>query len=170
MSLLLLIINVKIAIRIGYYECWCNVNWQAAGFVVCVSSLLIQREECCFLQGRVGFHTSVLYYYGYVLMCRNIVLCDYCHPILTAICWSKSCEPHLWQIGITVNVACFHPVWFEWSLMLVVRLNNVLLLLWYVQWVGISYKCEMWPTDWQGAVCCVQGKVECSAAVCVIPP
>jgi len=43
-------------------------------------------------------------------------------------------------------------------------------------------KCEMWPIAWQGAVCCVQGKVECSAvvyvvscsavgsAVCVIPP
>jgi len=127
-------------------------------------------EECCFLQGHVGFHTSVLYHYGYVLMCRNIVLCDYCHPILTAIHWSEGCEPHLWQIGIVVNVACFQPVWFEWCLMLVVRLNKVLVLLWWcVQWVGISCKCKMWPTGWQGAVCRVQGKLECSAAVSPVP-
>jgi hypothetical protein len=34
-------------------------------------------------------------------------------------------------------------------------------------------KCEMRPTAWQGAVCSVQGKVECSAvrsAGCAISP
>jgi hypothetical protein len=115
-------------------------------------------------------HQTVLYHFCYVLMCRNIALCDYCNPILTALRWAKGCEPHLWQIGIAVNVAYFHPGWFEWSLMLVVRLNNVLVLLWwYVLWVGWGCKCEMWPTIWQGAVCHVQCKVQCSTAVSTVP-
>jgi len=92
------------------------------------------------------------------------ILCDYCHPILTAVRWAKGCEPHLWQIGIILNVACYYSEWFEWIMMEVVSLNNVLALLWwYVLWLGSSCKCEMWPTAWQGTVRRVQGKVQCSA-------
>ena len=28
--------------------------------------------------------------------------------------------------------------------------------------------CEMWLAAWEGAACCVQGKVKCSAVVCVV--
>jgi len=58
------------------------------------------------------------------------ILCDSCHPILTAVHWAEGCGPHWWQIGIMLNVACHQPEWFEWILMQVVSLNNVLVLLW----------------------------------------
>ena len=87
---------------------------------------------------------------------------DYCHPILTAVRWSKGCEPHLWQIGITLIVACYHPEWFEWILMQIVSLNNVLILLRWCDWPEVvNVKCDLQPDR---ALCSVS-KVRCSVVL-----
>ena len=47
-------IIIKKQFSLNIMRRWCKVNWPAASFVVCVSGLLVQVEQCC-LSGSCGF-------------------------------------------------------------------------------------------------------------------
>jgi len=66
-----IIINVKKAILLNITRF--KINWPAASFVVCVSDLLIQVEQCC-LWGSCGF--------SYIKLCCNIMVICRCGGIL----------------------------------------------------------------------------------------
>jgi hypothetical protein len=161
---------------------WCKMNWPAASMVaylfVCVSATLIQVEQCCLSGSCVFPQTSrcavTVWLYSnveehYFIWQLSLVtwLCELegyilstlwvRDPVLPAIHDLKGVGPDLWQIGIAANVARHHPGWFQRSSMQVVRLNNVLVILWWyvlwVSWSGWDLWLLMWNVTYGGAGC-----------------